>query len=247
MAIVTNRETLKAYVLRALGAPLINIDVATEQLEDRVDEAIAFFREYYWDGIKKEFFKHQITAQNKLDKYIALPDHIWAVTRVFNASNSSNGQLNIFDLEYQLRMNDMRDLVSTSIVYYEQVMQHIALLQNRLNADRQFDFNRLEGKLYLNLNWDTKIAEGAWIMLECYAALDPESSPRMWNERLFKEYVIALTKQQWAQNLSKYQGVSLPGGVTIDAQTMYNAAQDDIQKIEDQVMNSLQPLEFYLG
>mgnify|MGYP006995915337 FL=1 len=84
-------------------------------------------------------------------------------------------------------------------------------------------------------------------MLECYAALDPETSPRMWNERLFKEYVIALTKMQWAQNLSKYQGVSLPGGVTIDAQTMYNAAQDDIQKLEDQIMNSLSPLEMFMG
>lgn len=247
MAVVANREQLKAYVLRALGAPLINIDVATEQLEDRIDEAIAYFREYYWDGIKKEYFKHQITAQNKIDKYIAIPDHIWSIINVFNASNSTNGQPNIFDLEYQLRMNDLRDLTSTSIIYYEQVKQHISLLQHRLNADRQFDFNRLEGKLYLNLNWDVKISEGAWIMLECYAALDPETSPKMWNERLFKEYVIALTKMQWAQNLSKYQGMTLPGGVTLDAQTMYNAAQDEIEKIEDQIMNSMAPLSFFIG
>lgn len=244
---VTNREQLKQYVFRALGAPLINIDVATEQLEDRVDEGIAFFREYYWDGIKKEYFKHQITAQNKIDKFIIIPDYIWSVNRVFNASNSTNGQPNIFDLEYQLRMNDMRDLTSTSIVYYEQVMEHIALLQNRLNADRQFDFNRLEGKLYLNLNWDAKIFEGNFLLLDCYSVLDPDTSPKMWNERLFKEYITALTKKQWAQNLSKYQNVSLPGGVTIDAQTMYNTASDEIDKIEDQIMNSLSPLEFFMG
>ena len=141
----------------------------------------------------------------------------------------------------------MRDLVSTSIVYYEQVMSHIALLQHRLNADRQFDFNRLDGKLTLNLNWGTKISEGQWIMLECYAALNPETSPKMWNERLFKAYCVALMKKQWAQNLSKYQGVQLPGGVTIDGQTMYNAAQDEIEKIEDQIMNSLAPLSFFMG
>lgn len=244
---VTNRSELKAYCLRELGQPLISVDVATEQVEDRIDEAISFFKEYYWDGIKKEYFKHQITAQNIADKYITIPDHIWAVTKVFNASNSTNGQPNIFDLEYQLRMNDMRDLTQTSIIYYEQVMSHIALLQHRLNADRQFDFNRLDGKLTLNLNWEVKIKEGQWIMLECYAALDPETSPKMWNERLFKQYCAALIKKQWAQNLSKYQGVQLPGGVTIDAQTMYNAAQDDIEKIEDQIMNSLSPLEMFIG
>jgi hypothetical protein len=177
---VTNREEFKQYILRDLGAPLIEINVASEQLEDRIDEAISFFKDYYWDGIVKEYFKHQLTSTDIANKYITIPDHIWAVTKVFNASNSTNGQPNIFDLEYQLRMNDMRDLTSTSIVYYEQVMSHISLLQHRLNADRQFRFNRIDGRLFLDLNWEVKLSAGTWLMIEAYAALDPASSPKMW-------------------------------------------------------------------
>lgn len=247
MANISNRSELKEYILRALGSPLIIVDVADEQVDDRIDEAITFFRDYYWDGIQKEYLKHTITEQNKQDEFIVLPDHVWSVTKVFNVSNSSTGQPNIFDLEYQLRMNDMRDLTSMSIIYYEQVMSHISLLQHRLNADRQFDFNRLNNKLFLRLNWDAKINVGDIILLETYSALDPETSPKMWNDRLFKEYCIALVKHQWAQNLSKYQGVQLPGGVTIDAQTMYNTAQDEISQIEQQIMGSLAPLEFFVG
>ena len=244
---VTNREEFKSYVLRALGAPLITIDVATEQLEDRVDEAIQFFQTYYWDGVKREFFRHQLTSTDMTNKYISVAPHILSISKVYNGSNSTNGQPNIFDLEYQLRMNDMRDLTSTSIVYYEQVMSHITLLQHRLNADRQHRFNYLDGKLYLDLNWSVKLQEGDWIVADAYAALDPTDSPRIWNDRMLKEYTIALTKMQWAQNLSKYQGVSLPGGVTIDAQTMYANAQADIDKIEQLVMDSLAPLNFFIG
>lgn len=247
MAIITNRDDFKSYVLRACGHPLITVDVTEEHLDDRIDDAILFFNDYYWDGIKKEYFKHQLTATNMVDRYVTIPDHIWSVSKVFNASSTSGSSGNIFDLEYQLRMSDMRDLTSTSLVYYEQVMSHIALLQHRLHVDRQFRFNRLDGKLFLDLNWEAKLKEGDWILLECYAALDPATSPKMWNDRVFKEYVVSLIKQQWAQNLSKYQGVQLPGGVTIDSQTMYANASSDIEKIEQEIMTNLAPLEFNIG
>ena len=105
---VNNRDQLKEYALRALGAPLITIDVTEEQMDDRIDQAISFFNEYYWDGITKELFKHRVTAEDITNKYITIPDHIWSVTRVFSTSNSTSGQPNIFDLEYQLRMKVYR-------------------------------------------------------------------------------------------------------------------------------------------
>lgn len=244
---VTNETEFKAYVLRALGHPLLTINVSDEQLDDRVNQAIAFFKDYYWDGIEREFFKHKVTQTDIDNGWIPVPDHIWSISNVFNASNSTNGQPNIFDLEYQLRMNDMRDLTSTSVIYYEQVMEHIALLQNRLNAERQFEFNRLNGKLYLHLDWNAKVMLDSWIVVDAYAALDPATSPKMWNDRLFKEYAIALVKMQWAQNLSKYQNIQLPGGVTVDSVTMYNNAQEDISKIEQEIMVNLAPLNWFMG
>lgn len=247
MAMVTNREELKQYCLRALGAPLVNIDATDEQLEDRIDEAILFFQEYYWDGITKEFLKYQVSATDITNQYIAIPDHIWGVTRVFPASTTSQSQPNIFDLQYQLRMNDLRDLTSTSMQYYSQVMSHLSLLDNLLNVQRQFRFNRLQGKLFLDLDWSKKILEGDWILVEAYAALNPADSPKMWNDRHFKEYTTALFKKQWASPLKKYRGIALPGGITVDGQTLYQEAIDEIKEIETEIMDNLAPLEFTMG
>lgn len=246
---VVNREQLKSYAFRALGAPLITIDIADEQAEDRIDEAIAFFREYYFDGIEKLYFKHQITAQNRIDKFITLPDTIWSVSRVFPyPASSSSSAVNIFDLQYQLRMNDLRDLTSTSLIYYSQAMSHIALIDNLLNVQKQFRFNKLNGKLYIDQNWQSEgLTEGQFLIVDAYTALDPELNPKMWNERLFKEYVIALLKRQWGSNVKKYQGIQLPGGVTIDGQSIYEEGKAEQAEIEDNIMNQLAPCEFFMG
>lgn len=246
---VTNRDQLKEYALRALGAPLITIDIADEQAEDRIDEAIAFFREYYFDGIEKVYLKHEITSQNQTDKYITLPDHVWSVNRVFPyPTSSSTSSVNIFDLQYQLRMNDLRDLTSTSLIYYSQAMSHIALIDNLLNVQKQFRFNKLNGKLYIDQNWTSVgLGVGQFILLDVYTALDPSTSPKLWNERLFKDYVIALLKRQWGSNVKKYQGIQLPGGVTIDGQSLYEEGKAEQEAIEENIMNQLAPLEFQMG
>jgi hypothetical protein len=116
-----------------------------------------------------------------------------------------------------------------------------------LNAQRQFRFNRLAGKLYLDLNWEAKIREGEWILVEAYAALDPAQSPKMWNERIFKEYVIALIKSQWATNIKKYSNISLPGGVMLDGQSLYQEANDEIRDIEEHILNNSAPLDLFIG
>lgn len=248
MAIVTNKESLKSYVLRELGDPLIIIDVTNEQLEDRVDEAISFFREYYFDGIEKVYLKHQITAEDITNEFIALPDTVWSVNRIFPYPvSSASSAVNIFDLQYQLRMNDLRDLTSTSLIYYQQMMSHVALIDHLLNTQKQFRFNKLNGKLFIDQKWGSTLLEGAWLLLDVYTALDPEESPKLWNERLFKQYCTALVKRQWGANLSKYQGVSLPGGVTIDGAGIYDDGKNEVKEIEDLIMNQLSPLEWQMG
>jgi hypothetical protein len=247
---VTSKEQLKQYVFRALGAPLINIDVADEQIEDRIDEALSFFREYYFDGIEKLYLKHQLTAEDIDNQYIDIPAHVWSINRVFPfPTSSASSQMNIFDLQYQLRMNDLRDLTSTSMIYYQQVMSHISLIDHLLNTQKQFRFNKLNGKLYIDQRWTAAqgLAEGQWLIFDAYAALDPATSPRLWNDRLFKEYCVALTKRQWGANLSKYQNIALPGGVTLDGQRIYDEGKTEAEAIEEQIMDRLSPLEFQMG
>lgn len=244
---VTNREELKQYALRALGHPLVDIDITDEQMDDRVDEAIAFFQEYYFDGVQKMYLKHQLTATDLTNKYITIPDHVWGIIRIFPLANSMQSDLNIFDLQYQLRMNDLRDLTSTSLIYYQQVMSHLALIDNLLTKGKQIRWNRNTDKLYIDANWAASFVEGTWLLIECYSALDPNESPKFWNNRLFKEYVTAMFKKQWAAPLKKYSNITLPGGLTVSGQELYDEAISELKEIEEDIIGNGAPLEWMLG
>lgn len=179
-------------------------------------------------------------------RYIPLPDYIYGVARVipFNAASSSK---NLFDLQYQLRLNDLYDLTSTSIIYYKTVMSHISLLNLELNGYPLYRFNRMMGRLSLDVNWQSAFTIGDYIMIECYRALDPTVFGKVWNEPWFRKYVTALFKRQWATNIKKFQGIQLPGGVTIDGDKLYAEAITEIKELEDEMLNKAAPLEFLLG
>lgn len=144
-------------------------------------------------------------------------------------------------------MNDLYDLTSTSIIYYKQVMGHLALLDMELNGKPMFRFNRLQNRLTLDVNWDADIIPGAYVVVEAYRALDPDEFHRVWNENWFKHYATALIKKQWATNLKKFGGIQLPGGVVLDGQGMYQEATQEIKDLEDELQNKSAPLEFFMG
>lgn len=242
---VTTREQLKQYALRALGAPVVQINVAEEQLQDRLDEAIAYFQLYHYDGIERMYLKHQITQTDVNNQYITLPDYVYGVKRVIPFRQGSSSQ-NLFDIQYQLRLNDLYELTNTSMVYYSMVMQHMTLLDQMLNGYPQFEFNRLGGKLYLEVN-KTKLIVDDYMIVECYRALDPEANSKMYNEPWLKLYVEALFKKAWATNLKKYQGMQLPGGVTVDGQSMYLEAVQEVKDLEDELQTKSAPLGFMVG
>jgi hypothetical protein len=233
--------------MRSLGAPVVEINVDSTQVEDRIDEAIEQFRLYHYDGIEKVYLKHQITAQNKLDQFITLPDLIYGVTRVFPVASGTSTSKSIFDLQYQLRLNDLYDLTSTSIIYYSQVMSHLSLLDQVLNGHPLYRFNKLTNKLYIEASWSEEMTEGNYILVECYRALDPEVVTKMYNDKWLKHYATSLIKRQWATNLKKFSGMQLPGGVTIDGGALYDEAIQEIKELEDDIREKSAPLEFFLG
>lgn len=245
---VNNRTEYKEHCLRALGAPLVVIDVADEQVEDRVDEAITFFNEYYYDGIEKLYHKHILTQTNIDSGTIQLPDHIWSVSKIWNTGQSSspNSATYIFDQQYQMRLNDLRDITSTDISYYEMSMGYLALLEYTFQVARQFRFNRLNNTLRLDVAKE-RLTAGQTLLVESYSAIDPAANPKMWNDRSFLKYGAALIKRQWAQNLSKYSNMTLPGGLTIDGQSMYSTADQEVSELEQEIINNSAPLEFFMA
>ena len=246
MAVAT-RQQLIDYCLRALGEPVVEVNLDDQQIEDRVDEAIDYFRLFHYDGIEKIYMKHQITPEDIVNKYITLPDLVFGVTRVFPVASGTSTSKSIFDLQYQLRLNDLYDLTSTSIVYYSQVMSHLALLDMTLNGQKLYRFNKLVGKLYIEASWTDVMEAGNYILAEVYRALDPEVAIRMYGDPFLKHYTTAVLKKQWATNIKKFSGLQLPGGVTIDGDKLYAEAIDEIKALEDDMVNKSAPLEMFLG
>lgn len=244
---VTTRLGLIEYCLRALGEPVVEINIDEQQVEDRVDEAIEYFRQYHFDGIEKVYLKHEITQQNIDDKYILVPDLIYGITKVYPVASGTSTSKSIFDLQYQLRLNDLYDLTSTSVMYYTQVMSHLALLDLTLNGHPLYRFNRLNNKLYIDTVWSEKMEVGNYLLVECYRAMDPADAPRMYGESWIKHYTTALIKKQWAVNLKKFSGMQLPGGVSIDGPALYAEAMSEIKELEDEMMNKSAPLEWFMG
>lgn len=244
---ITTRQGLIDYCLRELGEPVVEINVDEQQVQDRVDEAIEYYRQFHYDGIEKVYLKHQITQEDMDNRYIPTSDLVYGVTKVFPVASGTSTSKSIFDLQYQLRLNDLYDLTSTSIMYYSQTMSHLALLDFELNGKPLYRFNRLSNKLYIDTMWEQKMEVGNYILVECYRALDPEEVTRMYNEAFMKHYVTALIKKQWATNLKKFQGMQLPGGVSIDGDKLYQEAKDEIEKLEQDMLMKSAPLEFMMG
>lgn len=174
MATPTTRAQFKDYCLRRLGWPVIQINVDDDQIEDRIDDALAFFNDYHFDGVEKIYMKHKITAADISRRWIYAPDAVTFVTGVlpFDDSNSS---INMFDLRYQLRLHDLYDFTSVSYVSYEITMQHIRTLQLLFSGTPQFRFNRHQNKLFLDIDWDRDLQEGKYVIVECYRKLVPDT------------------------------------------------------------------------
>jgi hypothetical protein len=244
---VTTRTGLIEYCLRELGEPVVEINVDEQQVEDRVDEAIEFFRQYHYDGVEKVYLKHLVTQDDVTQKSIPISDLVYGVTRVFPIAAGTSTSKSIFDLQYQLRLNDLYDLTSTSVIYYSMVMSHLALLDLTLNGHPLYRFNRLTNRLYIDEDWGENISPGTYVLVECYRALDPATAPKVYNDTWLKHYTTALIKKQWATNLKKFSGMSLPGGVTIDGDKLYQEAKDEIEKLEQDMISKSAPLEFMMG
>ena len=181
-------------------------------------------------------------AQN----YFIMPDGVEAVLRILPFDN--RGTLNMFDIRYQLRLNDLYDFSDTSIIYYQMVLWQLDLLDMILVGEKPIEFNVNQDRIYISMDWDNDIAVGNWIIFEVYRRINPSEYTQAYNDMWLKRYATSLIKKQWGENLIKFQGVTLLGGVTMNGETIYNEAKEEIATLEEQGRLTYEtPVDFDIG
>lgn len=251
MALPEDRQECIDWCLRKLGHPVIEINVDEEQMEDRLDEALLYYKEFHSDATVRNYFKHQVTQSDIDNEFISLPVDILQVSKVFPISNNFNSGGNMFDIKYQMMLNDMTSLIhfSGQLAYYEQMQQYLSLLDMKLNGQPQVQFSRRENKLYVFGDFaDGDIALGDYLIVEAYHELDPDENPSIFTDMWLLDYVTALLKQQWGQNLIKFEGMQLPGGVMLNGRQLYDDATQEIQNLRERIRLEYEnPPDFFLG
>jgi len=271
MAIPTTKSTFKEYCLRSLGKGVIDINISDDQADDRIDEALQYFAQYHYDGIEKVYLKHQITqadvtrassnetttATDSVDNsitasfsegkgFIPMPSSVVSVIQIFPFDNVATN--NMFDIKYQLRLNDLYDFSSTSVMQYQMTMEHLDFLSHILVGEKPLRFNQHQNRLYIDMDFTNDISIGEFIIIECYRKIDPATYTDIFDDIYLKRYASALIKRQWGANLSKFAGVAMLGGVTMNGENIYSQAQEELEKLEEQIQLSFEtPVNYMVG
>ena len=178
--------------------------------------------------------------------YVPMPDGILSVLRILPFTN--RGNLNMFDIRYQLRLNDLYDFSDISVIHYQMTMWQLDLLDMILVGEKPIDYNQIGNRLYINMAWGDDLDVGEYIIIECYRKLNAEEYTQAYNDFWLKRYATALIKRQWGENLIKFQGVTMLGGVSMNGEFIYNEAIREIGELETEGrLVWEEPLHFDIG
>lgn len=252
MALPTTRDELIEYCKRKLGDPVIEINVDDDQVEDRVDEAIQYYQEFHSDAVERTYLKHQVTQTDLDNGYVDLNNaNVLYLIKMFPINTGFSGSRNFFDIKYQMMLNDIADLQNFAgdMAYYEQIQQYLSLLDMKLNGTPQVSFSRLKNRLYIfgDVN-DGDISVNDYIIFEALVALDPVYCAAIYKDMWLLEYSTALIKEQWGANLSKFEGMQLPGGVSMNGRQIYEDARQEIEALREKIRLERElPIDFFVG
>ena len=320
MASVTTRQELIDYCLRRLGHPVIEINLDDDQIEDRIDDAFQFYREYHFDAVEEVYLKTQITSSNLVlttntantfssgeivtgatsgvsatlvnlptsgnvlyvfnttedssftagetitgatsgntavvssftkgsfdNKYFDVSDAVTGISKVLPFFDRTSG-INLFDIRYQMLVQDLYNLMSVDMIHYTMIQNHLQMINMLLVGVKPFRFNRHMNRLYVDMDWSKDAAIGDYLIINAYRILDPATYAEVYNDMFLKRYATALIKKQWGENLKKFEGVQLPGGVTLNGQKIFDEAVSEIQQIEQEMQSRFElPVDFFVG
>ena len=275
MAKPASKTELKQYCLRQLGAPVLEINVADEQIDDLMDDALQYFQERHFDGVERMYLKHQLTqdevdrgqASNEADStntvgivttsatstnisgygttvtnwyensnFLQVPDSVIGIEKVFKF-DSSTISTGMFSIKYQLFLNDLYQFSSLDLLQYAMTKTYLEDIDRLLTTDKQIRFNQRQDRLYLDIDWSAEDKDN-WLVIECFRIVDPDSFTGIYNDSFLKRYLNALIKRQWGQNLIKFTGVKLPGGIELNGRQIYDDAQVELDKIQEMMSNT---------
>lgn len=246
---IANRTDLAEYMQRQLGAPVITINVAPEQIEDAINDAIQYYSEYHMDGITRDYYAHKVTSDDVTNGYIPIPDSILFVVGAVSKGTYSNSRDSLLSTEYAMHLNSYFargggyfGIDATSL---NMLRETIGTMRFMMHREPITSYSRIKSRLYFH---DTKLRENEFVVIECFRTADPETYPKIYNEMILKRHATALLKKQWGINLSKFEGVQLIGGVTFSGRQLFDDAVQEITKIEEEYdLKYQEPADFFIG
>ena len=280
MASPSSRSELADYCRRQLGAPVLEINVADEQVDDIIDDAVQYFQERHFDGVSQAYLKYKITDEDidrgrasmetgkkrtgittetaeasivgtattftyhENSNFLQIPPSVIGVTKIYHFDGTNTMTNNMFSVKYQLFLNDIYYWGSTELLTYAMTKTYLEDINFLLTTEKQIRFNKRMDRLYLDIDWGS-VTKDDYLIIDCFRQLDPDDHTRVWNDSFLKRYTTALLKRQWGQNLLKFQGVKLPGGVELNGRQIYDDAEKDLEIIREQMSNTyeLPPLD----
>jgi hypothetical protein len=274
MAQPSTRQELIDYCLRRLGAPVLEINVDEDQIDDLVDDTFQYFQERHFDGVERMYLKYQITQEDidrgssggtegvgitttigtsttgdsfnfyETSNYIQVPDSVIGIEKIFKFDTSSISG-GMFSIKYQLFLNDLYHFNSIELLQYSMVKSYLEDINFLLSTDKQIRFNKRQNRLYLDIDWKVQTA-GNYLVIDCYRALNPSDFNKLYNDIFVKKYLTALIKKQWGQNLIKFKGTKLPGGIELNGREIYDDAEKELQELKEKMSleHELPPYDF---
>lgn len=265
MAKPNSRQGLIDYCLRRLGAPVLEINVDDDQIDDLVDDALQYFQERHFDGVERMYLKYKITQEDidrgrgrntdgvgvvtttgtsvgiasttfnfyEASNYIQVPDSVIGIEKIFKFDTSSISG-GMFSIKYQLFLNDLYYFNSVELLQYSMTKSYLEDIDFLLTTDKQIRFNKRQNRLYLDIDWASQTTD-KFIVIDCYRILDPNTFTNVYNDSFIKKYLTALIKKQWGQNLIKFQGVKLPGGIELNGRQLYEDAERELEDIKQRM------------
>jgi hypothetical protein len=266
MAKPSTRQELIEYCLRQLGAPVLEINVADEQIDDIVDDALQYFNERHYDGVERMYLKYKMSQDDinrggadgttgvgivtttgtstivgtattfnfyETSNYIQVPDSVIGIEKIFkfDSSTISGG---MFSIKYQLFLNDLYYFNSVDLLNYSMTKTYLEDIDFLLTTDKQVRFNKRQNRLYLDIDWNAQTKD-TFFVIDCHRALDPTEFTKVYNDSFLKKYLTSLIKRQWGQNLIKFNGVKLPGGIELNGRQIYEDAQRELEDIKQRM------------